>query len=127
MIDTQILFDRHESFKNKWFKLDEQDLFDWLQLYEEMLDAKTEAKSEYIEEKQKLDVDKWIRRIVLKGLTDENGKKLNTEWSCDAIIIQEYQAKDQLLSSLKLKSELLDNKTGVIVEYINIIKMVLKK
>lgn len=126
-MEIQTLLDRHETFKAKWLMLSEDDLFNWVVLWEDMLDKRTEARSTYQEEKQQLEIEKGIRRIVLKGLTDENGKKLNTEGSMDAIIIQEFAEKDQSLLATKLITERLENKTTVISEYINIAKMILKK
>jgi hypothetical protein len=39
MIDTQKLIDKHEVFKTKGLKLTEDDLFQWVALWEAMLDA----------------------------------------------------------------------------------------
>ena len=61
-------------------------------------------------------------KINLKSETDEAGKKKHTESTSDAKIDQEFFEKDQLLASMKLKAELLDNKTGVVIEYINLVK-----
>lgn len=127
MDKIQQLIDRHDAFKKKWLQNNEESLFDWVMLWEEMLDHTTTLRSKYQEEKQQIDVEKWLRMIALKTELDDNGKKKHTESTADATINQEFQDKHQFLSSLKLQSELLQNKTGVINEYINIIKLYMKK
>ena len=65
--------------------------------------------------------------IELKAELDENNKKKHTESTAEAVIRQEFYQQDLDLSVLKTKIELLQNRTAVINEYINIVKMHLKK
>ncbi len=121
------LLERHEILKLKWLQLWEQDLFNWVMLWEEMADCITELRSSYQEQKQSNDTKKGQRMIELKLELDEQGKKKYTESTAEAVIRQEFFQQDLDLSALKIKTELLQNKTGVINEYINIVKMHLKK
>lgn len=121
------LLQRHEILKLKWLQLWEQDLFNWVMLWEEMADCITELRSSYQEQKQSNDNKKGQRMIELKLELDEQGKKKYTESTAEAVIRQEFFQQDLDLSALKIKTELLQNKTGVINEYINIVKMHLKK
>ena len=121
------LLERHEILKLKWLQLWEQDLFNWVMLWEEMADCITELRSSYQEQKQSNDTKKGQRMIELKLELDEQGKKKYTESTAEAVIRQEFFQQDLDLSALKIKTELLQNKTAVINEYINIVKMHLKK
>ena len=115
------LLQRHEILKLKWLQLWEQDLFNWVMLWEEMADCITELRSTYQEQKQANDT------IELKAELDDNNKKKYTESTAEAVIRQEFYQQDLDLSVLKTKIELLQNRTAVINEYINIVKMHLKK
>lgn len=126
-IKIDALLERHEILKLKWLQLWEQDLFNWVMLWEEMADCITELRSTYQEQKQSNDTKKGQRMIELKLELDEQGKKKYTESTAEAVIRQEFFQQDLDLSALKIKTELLQNKTGVINEYINIVKMHLKK
>ena len=121
------LLQRHEILKLKWLQLWEQDLFNWVMLWEEMADCITELRSSYQEQKQSNDTKKGQRMIELKLELDEQGKKKYTESTAEAVIRQEFFQQDLDLATLRTKTELLQNKTGVINEYINIVKMHLKK
>lgn len=123
----QSLIDRHEILKLKGLQLGEQDLFDRVALREEIADCITELRSQYQEQKQQNEVEKGKRMIELKAELDDNGKKRYTESTAEAVIRQEFMEKDIALSVLKTQTELLQNKTWVINEYINIVKMHLKK
>lgn len=123
----QSLIDRHEVLKIKGLQLGEQDLFDRVALREEMADCITELRSQYQEQKQQNEVEKGKRMIELKAELDDNSKKKYTESTAEAVIRQEFMQKDMVLSVLKTQTELLQNKTWVINEYINIVKMHLKK
>ena len=121
------LLQRHEVLKLKWLQLGEQDLFDRVALWEEMADSITELRSQYQEQKQQNEVEKGKRMIELKAELDENWKKKYTESTAEAVIRQEFYQQDLDLSVLKTKIELLQNRTTVIGEYVNIVKMHLKK
>ena len=124
-IDT--LLERHEILKLKWLQLWEQDLFNWVVLWEEMADCITELRSQLQKQKQQNEVEKGKKMIELKAELDENWKKKYTESTAEAVIRQEFYQQDLDLSVLKTKIELLQNRTAVINEYINIVKMHLKK
>lgn len=121
------LLQRHEVLKLKWLQLGEQDLFDRVALWEEMADSITELRSQYQEQKQQNEVEKGKRMIELKAKLDENWKKKYTESTAEAVIRQEFYQQDLDLSVLKTKIELLQNRTTVISEYVNIVKMHIKK
>ena len=121
------LLQRHEVLKLKWLQLGEQDLFDRVALREEMADSITELRSQYQEQKQQNEVEKGKRMIELKAELDENWKKKYTESTAEAVIRQEFYQQDLDLSVLKTKIELLQNRTTVISEYVNIVKMHIKK
>jgi len=61
------LLERHEILKLKWLQLWEQDLFNWVTLWEEMADCITELRSTYQEQKQANDTQKGKRMIELKA------------------------------------------------------------
>lgn len=126
-MDTQKLIDRHEIFKAKGLQLTEDDLFNWVVLWEEMLDAWTILRSTYQEEKQQLDVDKWLEMIWLKAMLDDKGKKIYTDTTAEAVIKQKFQEKEKEIATIKLTAELINNKASVCWEYINIVKKVLNK
>ena len=121
------LLQRHEVLKLKGLQLGEQDLFDRVALWEEMADSITELRSQYQEQKQQNEVEKGKRMIELKSELDENWKKKYTESTAEAVIRQEFYQQDLDLSVLKTKIELLQNRTTVISEYVNIVKMHIKK
>lgn len=123
----QSLIDRHEILKLKGLQLGEQDLFDRVALREEIADCITELRSQYQEQKQQNEVEKGKRMIELKAELDENWKKKYTESTAEAVIRQEFYQQDLDLSVLKTKIELLQNRTTVISEYVNIVKMHIKK
>ena len=121
------LLQRHEVLKLKGLQLGEQDLFDRVALWEEMADSITELRSQYQEQRQANEVEKGKRMIELKAELDENWKKKYTESTAEAVIRQEFYQQDLDLSVLKTKIELLQNRTTVISEYVNIVKMHIKK
>ena len=121
------LLQRHEVLKLKGLQLGEQDLFDRVALWEEMADSITELRSQYQEQKQANEVEKGKRMIELKAELDENWKKKYTESTAEAVIRQEFYQQDLDLSVLKTKIELLQNRTTVISEYVNIVKIHIKK
>ena len=121
------LIARHEAFKKKGLKLNDQDMFDRIKLWEEMKDKITELKSVYYEEKQENDVNKWMRLVELKAMLDENNKKKYTDATADAVIRQEFRQRENEISIHKLQAELLQNKADTVQEYINIVKIHMKK
>lgn len=121
------LIARHEKFKAKGLQLTDQDMFDRIRLWEEMKDKITELKSTYYEEKQEMDKDKGIRLVELKAMLDEKGKKQHTDSTADAVIRQEFRQRENEISIHKLQAELLNNKAETVQEYINIVKIHMKK
>ena len=124
-VDTQKLIDRHEVFKAKGLQLTESDLFDWVALWEEMLDAWTLLNSEYQEDKWQLDVDKWVRMIELKTMLTTDNKKVHTDTTAEANIKAEFQDREKEVKAIKLRADLIYNKASVCEAYINIVKKVL--
>ena len=126
-MEIQSLIDKHEQFKAKSLMLNEDDLFNWIMLWEAMLDKITELKSVYQEEKQQLDVEKWLKMIELKSMLDDKWKKIYTESTAEATIAQLFFDRNKELATMKLQTELLLNKTTVLSDYINIVKLNFKK
>ena len=79
MKNIQELLDRFEAFKKKWLQLNEQDIYDWLSLYDDINDTIIELESKYLEEDALMDKDKWLRLIELKEKVWEDGKKSYTD------------------------------------------------
>ena len=121
------LISKHEKFKAKWLQLTDQDMFDRVALRESMKDKITELKSVYYEEKQQNDVKKGARMVELKAMLNEAWKKVHTDSTADALIKQEFQQRDNEISIHKLQAELLQNKADCVLEYINIVKIHIKK
>ena len=65
--------------------------------------------------------------IELKSQLDDKGKKVFTESTAEATIAQLFFDKNKELATMKLQTELLLNKTTVLNEYINIVKLNFKK
>lgn len=125
--DVDEMIAKHESFKAKWLMLNDEDMFNRVALWEAMKDKITELKSLYYEEKQENDKQKWIRLIELKSMLNEQWKKVHTDSTADATIKQEFQQRDNEISIHKLQAELLQNKADAVLEYINIVKIHIKK
>jgi predicted nuclease with TOPRIM domain len=56
-MEIQELLDKYESFKLKGLQLNEQDMFDWLDLQDKMEDMIIELKSKYAEDELVFDRD----------------------------------------------------------------------
>lgn len=123
----QEIIDKYESFKNKWLKLNEQDMFDWLELQDMIQDQVIEFKSEYLEEKLEFDRDYWLRLIELKEIKDADWKKKYTDSTAKAVVDDEFFQRELDLITKKATYEMLMNKANNIVEYINVIKLSMKK
>ncbi len=118
---------KHESFKKKWFLLTDSDLFDWLALSEDMECKAIELMSLYEEEKAENDVLKWERMIELKSQLDGNWKKIHTDSTADAHIRKEFKQRDNEISISKLQAKELFAKSSKVEQYINIVKIHMKK
>lgn len=123
MIDKLLV--EHENLKQKWLRLNIDDLFTWNTILEAMLDKKTELTSEYLEEKNKLENEKNIKRILYKDQKDDKWKKLHTENTIDSMINIDFWQQDKDMLLMKARIDMLNNKIQVIPEYINIVKKVL--
>ena len=121
------MIQKHEWYKKKWFQLTDSDLFDWLALSEDMECKAIELMSLYEEEKSENDVLKWERMIELKSQLDWNGKKKHTDSTADAHIRKEFQQRDNEISISKLQAKELYAKSSKVEQYINIVKIHMKK
>lgn len=123
----QEMLDKYEAFKLKWLQLNEQDMFDWLALQDDMEYKIVELKSAYAEDELTYDRDYWLRLVELKQLKDEFGKKRYTvdeaKWICD----DEFYERELKMIVEKATWENLQNKAKKIVEYINVVKLALRK
>ena len=126
-MEIKEMLEKYEAFKNKGLALNEQDMLDWLQLQDTMEDKIIELKSKYLEEKIIFDRDTGLKLIEFKELKGEDGKKIYTEATAKAKIDDEFMEKEIELISIKATYENLMNKASKIIEYINIIKLALKK
>lgn len=121
------MIQKHEWFKKKWFQLTDSDLFDWLALSEDMECKAIELMSLYEEEKAENDVLKWERMIELKSQLDDKWKKIHTDSTADANIRKEFQQRDNEISISKLQAKELFAKSSKVEQYINIVKIHMKK
>ena len=119
------LLDRHEEFKLKWLQNNNNTLFDWNKLLEEMRDKRTDINSEFISEKNDIKNRKATRWAELRLETTEAGKKKNTENWIEDILLVEFRDDDIKLEIQKTTIELLTNKIECIPEYINLVKKAL--
>jgi len=126
-MNLQELLDKYEAFKLKWLQLNEQDMFDRLALQDSMEDMVVNLRSSYAEEQLVFDRDYWLRLVELKWVKDLDGKKRYTDATAKAICDNEFFEKELDLIVKKATYENLQNKAKKIVEYINIVKIALKK
>lgn len=117
------MIQRHENFKQKGLMLTNDDLFDWMCLQDEMITISSNLKSEYAENKIRMDAEKWQRMIELKLELDENWKKVYTDATATSKIDNEYMDEDIEQATRKVQYELLYSKAQTITEFINIVKL----
>jgi len=121
------LLERYEAFKLKWLQINEQDMFDFLKLQDEIDDKVIELKSKYLEEDLTFKRDYGIKLNEIKSKKDFEGKKMFTDtmakWICDA----EFFDRELDLIVIKCTFENLANKSKKVVEYINVVKLALRK
>ena len=118
---------KHETFKAKWFQLTDSDLFDWLALSEDMECKAIELMSLFEEEKAENDFLKWERLIELKSQLDWNWKKIHTDSTADAHIKKEFKQRELEISISKEQAKQLFAKSSKVEQYINIVKIRMKK
>ena len=121
------LLDRYEAFKLKWLQINEQDMFDFLRLQDEIDDKVIELKSKYTEWQIEFDRDYWLRLVELKAIKDLDWKKRYTDATAKAICDDEFYQRELDLTVMKCTYENLINKSKKIVEYINVVKIALRK
>lgn len=126
-MNIQEILEKYESFKKKWLKLNENELFEWIQLQDIIQDKAVEMKSKYLEEKLTFDRDYWLKLIEVKDMKDESWKKIFTDSTAKAFCDNEFFNRELTLITTKATYELLINKANNIVEYVNIVKIAMKK
>ena len=126
-MNIQEIIDKYESFKKKWLKLNEQDMFEWLELQDTIQDKVIEIKSKYLEDKLVFDRDYWLRLIELKDQKDKDWKKIFTDTTAKAFVDNEFYERELALITAKATYENLMNKASNVIEYINVIKLSMKK
>lgn len=126
-MSIQEILEKYESFKKKWLKLNEQDMFERLELQDVLQDKIIEIKSKYLEDKVIFDRDYWLRLIELKDEKDEKWKKIYTDVIAKSKADVEFFDREVALITAKATYEMLINKANNIVEYINIVKLAVKK
>ena len=121
------IIDKYEEFKKKWLQLNEQDLFERLELQDVIQDKVIEIKSKYLEEKLEFNRDYWLRLIELKSITDVQWKKTYTDTTAKAVADKEFYERELALITAKATYENLTNKANNVIEYVNVIKLAMKK
>lgn len=121
------LLDRYEAFKLKWLQINEADMFEFLKLQDEIEDKVVELKSSYANDELIFDRDYWLRLVELKWIKDSEGKKRYTDATAKAICDNEFFEKELDLIVKKATYENLQNKAKKIVDYINIVKLAVRK
>lgn len=122
----QEMLDKYEWFKLKGLKLNEQDMFDWLALQDDMEYKAIELKSKYAEDELTYKRDYWLRLVELKQEKVWGRKKYTVDeakWICDD---EFYDLELQMIVE-KATRENLQNKAKKVVEYINVVKLALRK
>ena len=95
-MSIQEILEKYESFKKKWLKLNEQDLFERLELQDILQDKIIEIKSKYMEDKLIFDRDYWLRLIELKDVKDEKWKKIYTDVIAKAKVDIEFFDREDM-------------------------------
>lgn len=122
----QEILEKYEAFKKKWLQLNEQDLFDRLELQDVIQDKVIEFKSEYLEEKLVFDRDYWLKMIELKEMKWDDWKKKYTDVTAKAVCDDEFFQREIELISKKTTYEMLLNKANSVIEYVNVVKLAMK-
>ena len=127
MHDIQDLLDRFEAFKKKGLKLNEQDVFERLNLCDDINDTVVELESRYLEGDATLDKEYGLRLIELKDQKDADGKKKYTDATAKAMCDNEFFDKMLDLIVIKETQKRLQKKADLIVPYTSAVKLYLKK
>lgn len=123
----QEIIEKYEAFKEKGLKINEEDMFERLKLQDTIQDQVIEFKSEYLEEKLVFDRDYWLKLIELKEMKDKDWKKVYTDTTAKAFVDNEFFQRELELITKKATYEMLTNKANSITEYVNVIKIAMKK
>lgn len=124
---VQKLLNFHEMMKSKWLLITEEDMYKRIQCLEKMKDIQAEIRSEIQETKILYDIEVWKILLELKLLTNDFWKKVHTDSTASAIAKEKTKEKLLDMNLLKLQSDLLQSKIDTIVEYINIVKLKIRK
>lgn len=127
MEDIQQMIDRHEAFKEKWLKINEQDIFDRICLQDEMEAKAIELTSKYLLEKEAIENEYDFRFLEMKAKVWDDWKKLYTDKVAESMIAPEFQKRkeDQIL--LKATIDALRSKASKIEPLTNAVKIFMKK
>ena len=112
------MLEQHEIFKEIWVWMWVETIFEWLKLKEEMERKAWELRSEYAENKIRLDKDKGIRYSEMKSIPEKI-----TDKAVDSLIKKEFMEKEINQNALKTQSELLLDTAKNIELYTNTIKL----
>jgi hypothetical protein len=112
------MLEQHEIFKEIWVWMWVETIFEWLKLKEEMERKAWELRSEYAENKIRLDKDKAIRYSEIKNIPEKI-----TDKAVDSLIKKEYMDKEINQNALKTQSDLLLDTAKNIELYTNTIKL----
>ncbi len=112
------MLEQHEIFKEIWVWMWVETIFEWLKLKEEMERKAWELRSEYAENKIRLDKDKAIRYSEIKNIPEKI-----TDKAVDSLIKKEYMEKEINQNALKAQSDLLLDTAKNIELYTNTIKL----
>lgn len=127
MEDIQQMIDKHEAFKSKWLKMNEQDIFDWICLQDEMEAKAIELTSKYLLEKEAIENEYDFRFLEMKAKVWDDWKKLYTDKVAESMVAPEFQKRkeDQIL--LKATIDALRSKASKIEPLTNAVKIFMKK
>ena len=112
------MLEQHEIFKEIWVWMWVETIFEWLKLKEEMERKAWELRSEYAENKIRLDKDKAVRYSEIKNIPEKI-----TDKAVDSLIKKEYMEKEINQNALKTQSDLLLDTAKNIELYTNTIKL----
>ena len=112
------MLEQHEIFKEIWVWMWVETIFEWLKLKEEMERKAWELRSEYAENKIRLDKDKAIRYSEIKNIPEKI-----TDKAVHSLIKKEYMEKEINQNALKTQSDLLLDTAKNIELYTNTIKL----
>jgi len=112
------MLEQHEMFKEIWVGMWVETIFEWLKLKEEMERKAWELRSEYAENKIRLDKDKAIRYSEMKNIPEKI-----TDKAVDSLIKKEFMEKEINQNALKTQSDLLLDTAKNIELYTNTIKL----